>query len=61
MPNFDVNQLLRYAVFIIIGGIALLALTFLIPVLAALIPIAIIGGIIYLIYLFLKRQGFINK
>lgn len=59
MPPVDVNKLIQAAVVVIVVGFLLLGLTYVIPLIGSLLGLAILGLVVYLIYLFLKSRGII--
>lgn len=52
MPQIDLNKVFKAGLVVIIGGLFILGLTYIIPVLAPLIAIFIAAIIIYFAYLY---------
>jgi hypothetical protein len=54
--NIDEKKLIQAAILVAALGVVILALTYLLPIVAILVALVIIGGAIYALYLFLTGQ-----
>lgn len=54
--DFPSDNLKKGAIAVIIGGVLILAVTFIIPVLGVLIPLILAGAAVIVVYLFFKKK-----